>query len=97
MKALTRDLWLVTRETPYYRGAGIFKRPHGLGAKMRRSRRGVFVAIRNCDVSHFQVLAVIFDFGVVAISFSFAYRGSTREYYSDSTAAARAENRFLRR
>jgi hypothetical protein len=63
------------------------------GAKGRRSETGVFVAINFCDLLLIQWIASIFEFRVVAVNrlatragtaarAFFAYRESTREYYS---------------
>lgn len=60
----------------------------GSGAKPRRTRNAVFVAINFCDVPCFKSLSTIFDFGVVAINLFFALskacRSTTRTW--DSTA-----------
>jgi hypothetical protein len=44
------------------------KEPSPVGAKVRRSGSGVFVAIRKYLLLYFHWVAAIFEYGVVAIS-----------------------------
>jgi hypothetical protein len=43
------------------------------GAKVRQSESGVFVAVRKCLLVCFHGIAAIFECGVVAIRFFFAF------------------------